>query len=175
MSDNWKDQTVQDGREFWDGIASKYAKSPIKNMEAYNRTLDRTRSYLSKDDRVLEVGCGTGSTALLLAGDVARIAARDISAKMIEIAKGKARDGKVENVEFVQEALSDATMEKEAFDAVLAFSFLHLLEDTPKAIGQIRERLKSGGVFISKTPCLADNGWFFRILIPVMRAIGYAP
>ena len=52
--------------KFWDKAAAKYAKSPIEDIEAYNYTIGRTRSYLSPTDRVLEVGCGTGSTALLL-------------------------------------------------------------------------------------------------------------
>ena len=72
--------------KFWDKIAAKYAKSPIKNMEAYNQTMDRTKSHLAKDDSVLEVGCGTGSTALLLADSVQHITASDISANMIDIA-----------------------------------------------------------------------------------------
>ena len=59
---------MQQAETFWDGAAENYAKSPIRDVEAYNYTLERTRTYLSPTDKVLEVGCGTGSTALLLAG-----------------------------------------------------------------------------------------------------------
>ena len=52
---------MKNAAQFWDGQAEKYAKKPIANMQAYNATLDRTRSYLAKDQHVLEVGCGTGS------------------------------------------------------------------------------------------------------------------
>ena len=31
---------------FWDRIARKYAADPIKDMDGYPRTLDRTRHYL---------------------------------------------------------------------------------------------------------------------------------
>ena len=61
---------MQETMKFWDGIAEKYAKRPISDMAAYEYTLGRTRSYLKPEDQVLELGCGTGSTALLLAGDV---------------------------------------------------------------------------------------------------------
>jgi len=54
---------------FWDKRAKKYASSPIKNKQAYTETMDRTKAHLSIDDKVLEIGCGTGSTTLLLAGD----------------------------------------------------------------------------------------------------------
>jgi ubiquinone/menaquinone biosynthesis C-methylase UbiE len=91
--------------KFWDKVANKYAATPIKDVQAYERTMDRTRTYLSKKDSVLEVGCGTGSTALLLAGSVNRITASDISSNMIDIARGKAKDQRVANVRFIQSDL----------------------------------------------------------------------
>jgi hypothetical protein len=48
-------------------------------METYDRTLDSTRKYLSPDHDVLEVGYGTGATALRLASSVKRIVATDIA------------------------------------------------------------------------------------------------
>jgi ubiquinone/menaquinone biosynthesis C-methylase UbiE len=55
-----------------------------------NKTLDCTRKHLSASDNVLEVGCGTGTTALLLAPSVKQITASDISSRTIEIAREKA-------------------------------------------------------------------------------------
>jgi len=86
--------------KFWDKHAKKYSKRPIKDMQSYNQTMDRTKSHLSKDDSVLEIGCGTGSTALLLAGSVQHITARDISGKMIDIANAKAKDQQIGNATF---------------------------------------------------------------------------
>ena len=73
---------------FWDKAAEKYAKSAIADPDAYEYTLGRTRTYLKPTDNVLELGCGTGSTALVLASDVAKISAVDISKGMLEIARG---------------------------------------------------------------------------------------
>lgn len=89
--------------EFWDGIARKYAARPIKNMPAYERTLERAQSYLAAGDHALEVGCGTGTTALKLAPHVRHITATDVSAEMIAIAREKA--GRTANVTFRQAAL----------------------------------------------------------------------
>ena len=78
---------------------------------------------------------------------------------MIDIAKGKANDQKVENADFVRATPFDDVVEEESCDAVLAFNFLHLLEDTPAGIRRIRDLLKPDGVFISKTVCLSGKGW----------------
>ena len=74
---------------FWDRAARKYAKSPIGNVPAYEKTMERVQSHLSPTDHVLEVGCGTGSTAILLAPFVAEYRGTDISNEMIQIANEK--------------------------------------------------------------------------------------
>lgn len=166
---------MSNAEAFWDRMAAGYAKRPVKDMDAYNRTLERTRSYLSRDDKVLEIGCGTGTTALRLADGVKHITATDISSNMIEIARGKARDQAAENVSFVQATLSDHTFEKASFDAVLAFNIFHLLRDIPAATREIRELLAPQGVFISKTPCLAEKNNLLRVPIFLMKTLGFAP
>lgn len=161
--------------KFWDKLAKKYAKQPIKDVHAYNQTMERTKAHLSKDDVVLEFGCGTGSTAMLLADNVDRITGSDISSNMIEIAKAKARDQQAENVTFVKGTLFDDTLEEESISVVLAFNILHLLEDLPTSIRRVNALLKPDGLFVSKTVCMAGNGAFLRVLIPIMRSLGLAP
>lgn len=160
---------------FWDKIADKYAASPIKNMDAYEQTLERTRSYLSTDQDVLEVGCGTGSTALLLAPNVQHMTATDISRRMIEIGEGKARDQKVQNVTFRQAALPDVALAPESFDTILCYNTLHLVTDLPAVLQNLRGALKPGGVFVSKTVCLAQQTRLWAIPIRLMRLVGKAP
>lgn len=164
---------------FWDDAAAKYSKSPIKNMPAYIQTMDRTKVHLAKGDKVLEIGCGTGSTALLLADSVAHITSTDISAKMIDIAKGKLADQQVHNVDFMQATVFDDTLKPGSYDAILAYNFLHLLDNPEDAVARVRDLLKPGGVFISKTVCLASGNPItrpvFRVLIALMQLVGKAP
>lgn len=161
--------------KFWDKVADKYAASPIKNMEAYEQTMAHTRACLSADQNVLEVGCGTGSTALLLAPDVKKMTASDISKRMIEIGEGKAQDQNVDNVTFRQGALPDETLARESFDTILCYNALHLVPDLPVVLRNLRGALKPGGVFISKTPCLAQQTRLWGIPIFLLRLIGKAP
>lgn len=160
---------------FWDRIAPAYAASPIKDMEAYEATLARTRAYLEKTHEVLEVGCGTGSTAVRLAPCVARITASDISEIMLEIGSGRARDAGVDNVEFAQAALPDPSLETGSYDAVLAFNTLHLVPDLPAVLRNLHCALKPGGTLISKTICMAEQSRLWAIPLFVLRMIGKAP
>jgi 2-polyprenyl-3-methyl-5-hydroxy-6-metoxy-1,4-benzoquinol methylase len=171
---------MQDPALFWDRVAEKYARRKIGDMSSYTYTLDRTRSYLSPQDRVLELGCGTGSTALLLAEGVAEVTASDLSAEMIRIGKAKALDQKVANVRFVTADLFDDALDQGPYDAVLTLNLLHLLEDPAAAARRIYDRLKSGGVFISKTVCAPTEGWgvklrLIKLILPVMQWLGKAP
>lgn len=161
--------------EFWDRIADKYAASPIKNMAAYEQTMERVRAYLSTDQHILEVGCGTGSTALLLAPAVRHVTATDISQRMVEIGQAKARDQGVDAVTFRRAALPDAALAPNAFDAILCFNTLHLVTDLPATLRNLHGALKPGGVFISKTVCLAEQTRLWAIPIAILRLVGKAP
>ena len=171
---------MKSAEAFWDNAAAKYAKSPIRDMEAYNFTLGRTCAHLSPTDTVLELGCGTGSTALLLAPKVERIVASDVSGAMIRIAAEKARQQGVSNVDFVTAELLDDAIPAGPYDAVLALNLLHLIEDLDQALRRIHALLKPGGVFVSKTVCKPGKGApphfrLMRLLIPIMQFLGKAP
>jgi len=160
---------------FWDRIACKYSADPIKDMDGYARTLDRTRHYLRASDNVLELGCGTGTTALKHAAHVSRILATDFSGEMIQIAREKAAAQVCANIDFVVAGPESAPWPDDTFDAVLAFNLWHLVTDRTSALANVRRVLKPGGLFISKTPCLAEMNPLIRLALPVMRLVGKAP
>lgn len=164
--------------QFWDRIAPKYARSQIQDEVAYRRGLERTRSYLKPADHVLELGCGTGSTAMELAADVASITASDLSQGMLDQGKLRAQDSDVNNLSFHCAAVEAAP--QGPFDVILAFNLLHLVPNPDAALREIACRLRPGGLFISKTPCLGERRrsakyWMYRVMIPLMRLVGKAP
>lgn len=163
---------------FWDKIAAKYASDPVRDESAYQHTLERTKSYLLPSDHVLELGAGTGSTAILLAPGVGHITASDYSANMLEQARAKPEVAALKNLTFVQADVFDPILTDRSYDAVLAHSLIHLVPDTPKLLDHINGLLKPGGMFISKTACLGGRGWVLRLIrmvIPIAKLLGKAP
>ena len=159
---------------FWDRVAPRYAARPIDDPDAYAATLERARAHLGPDERALELGAGTGATAVALAPCVAEYRATDLSPKMVEIGRARPEAAGLAHLTFdvapAREALAGGP-----WDAVLAFNLLHLLDDLPGALGQIRDALVPGGRLISKTPCLADLGLWLRVVVPAMQLVGKAP
>ena len=159
---------------FWDRIAPRYSRQPISNPDAYEATLARVKTYLSESDRALELGCGTGSTALILAPFVRAYEATDVSQGMIDIAIDKAWNASVPNVSFRRAGVEAAEHAGAAPDVVLAFNLLHLVPDAEAALAMIRDLLPDGGLFISKTPCIGEK-WYYRPIVAAMRLVGKAP
>jgi ubiquinone/menaquinone biosynthesis C-methylase UbiE len=165
----------KDRSAFWDRVARRYEKMPVRNPASYETTLDRVRAHLGPEDHVLELGCGTGSTALLLAPSVAHYTAADISAEMIAIAREKQAKAEIENVVFHISELDDGSLPMEPLDAVLAFNVLHLFPDRPAIFAEVLRRLRPGGLFISKTPCLGGRYRVLQPLVASLRFFGKAP
>jgi SAM-dependent methyltransferase len=166
-----KTMTHDRSMRFWDRIAKRYAARQIKDVAAYEALLADVAARLKPGDRVLEIGCGTGGTAIRLASHVASYTATDFSAEMISIAQSKpAPDALHFETADAQRALDDAP-----FDAICAFNVLHLVDDLPGLLRQIHSALKPGGLLISKTWCFADLGWKFRLFFAVLRLIGMFP
>ncbi len=161
--------------KFWDKIAEKYAKQPIADEVTYQKKLQVTREYFRPDLEMLELGCGTGSTAIQHAPDVKSIRAVDMSSKMIEIAQREAEKRKITNVSFEQSTIEELSVPDRSFDMVLALSLLHLLEDKEAAIAKIHTMLKPSGVFITSTACLGDTMKFFKIIGPIGKFFGLIP
>ncbi|MEM6577277.1 MAG: methyltransferase domain-containing protein [Pseudomonadota bacterium] len=168
---------MQTDAAFWTRVAPKYAKRPISDLTSYEHTLSRIRDNISPTSKVLELGCGTGGTALKLAGDAAEILATDISEGMISEAMKRPQ---ADNVRFAVAEVFSPTLEKHEFDVVLALNLIHLLPNTTEYLNRVRALLKPGALFISKTPCLSDGNLGFKFglmkaAIPIMQWMGKAP
>ena len=160
---------------FWNKLADKYSRRPVADEATYQKKLEVTRQYFQPDMEVLEIGCGTGSTAIAHAPYVGHIRATDLSARMIEIAKDRAKVAGIENVTFEASSIDALDVPDASVDVVMAHSVLHLLEDKEQVIADVHKMLKPGGVFVSSTACIGDMMLPLRLIIPVGRLLRLFP
>jgi len=166
---------MSDTSKFWNKIAQKYAKTPVRDQEGYQAKLDHTQTFFTAETRLFEYGCGTGTTALHHAPQVKEVLATDISEEMLAIARDKKAAADINNVRFENWNIETDPVTKNDFDTVMAHSVLHLVDDLPAVLQKTRDLLKPDGVFISSTICLGEWNPLFRPLFVIMKLFGKAP
>lgn len=161
--------------KFWNRVAVRYSQQPLDDEASFHEMINLTQQYLRASMEVLENGCGTGSTAIILAPYVKHIHTVDISSKMIEIARAKAQTNNIGNISFQQSPFEALDNEANAVDVVIAFNLLHLLENKENAVAAIYKSLIPGGLFISNTVCFDNNMHFLKLFAPIGRLLGLMP
>ncbi len=161
--------------DFWNRVSEKYAAKPIKDGAAYERKLSLTQDQLASWMGVLELGCGTGTTAIHHASFVKVIHAVDISPKMIDIARHRASEAGVINITFECKPVETLDLQERSQDVVMAHSILHLVADPAQLIEQVYRWLRPGGLFISNTTCIGEVSLWLRALIILGQAARQVP
>jgi cyclopropane fatty-acyl-phospholipid synthase-like methyltransferase len=98
-------------------------------------------------DRVLDVGCGTGSATVLAAGKAKEVVGIDLSPDMIELAWAKVREQNIPNTHLASTSVEDY-QPVQAFDKVISsFMIPHVKpECRPSIYACMFNFLKPGGV-----------------------------
>ena len=162
-------------KHFWNWNAERYSRQPISDEASYQKKIAITQRFLTPEMHVVEFGCGTGSTAVLHAPKVKSYHAIDVSEKMIEIARGKASEAGLTNIEFSVGTLEEVALPAASCDAVLGLNILHLLPDLDGTLQTIARITKPGGYFVSSTICLENLRGGLRWLGLATRALPVSP
>lgn len=140
--------------ESWDRAASLYVaqRHPHSVRISYGRDLpDDAELRLVpnlRDKRVLELGCGGGSNAVVMAKAGAKVIAIDASQAMLTIAESHAVDNKTK-VEFHHGDLAElAWLRAESIEFALSVGVLAEVEDLDRALRQIHRVLRAGSSFV---------------------------
>lgn len=96
-------------------------------------------------ENALEIGCGTGAFARLLAKRSKRVTALDLSLEMIRIAR--ARSNTIHNLEFQLADVMTYNFPESCFDYVCSIATLHHLQQRELLL-KIKKALKPGGVLV---------------------------
>ncbi len=123
---------------------------------AYDRRDELTQGWVSKWlaeqldgvgwKAAVDLGCGTGRTALLLAEHYESVLAVDISLKMIEIARQKRPHPRVR---YEQMGIDSV---RGSFDLVLSIAVLHHVPDLDRTLAHIKSLVAPGGLAILVDP-----------------------
>ncbi|WP_340381794.1 class I SAM-dependent methyltransferase [Streptomyces sp. SS7] len=137
---------MAEARVDWDAEAANFDEEPdhgLRDPEVRAAWAERLRGWLpGRACDVLDLGCGTGSLALLAAEQGHRVTGVDLSAPMIERARAKlaGRDA----VFLLGDAAAPPVGDRR-FDTVLVRHVLWALPDTARALRHWRGLLRPGG------------------------------
>jgi SAM-dependent methyltransferase len=105
-------------------------------------------------ERALEIGCGRGEFARLLATRARSVVAIDLSAQMIRLAKS--RSANHPNIEYLLGDVMSLSLPAQGYDCIVSMATLHHLP-LGEALRKIRDALKPNGVLIIHDLVAADG------------------
>ncbi len=122
-----------------------------KNYEKECDFIEETfKKYGYRPESILDLGCGTGNHALILAQRGYKVTGVDRSAPMLENAKRKAQDAAL-NIKFVEGDIANIALDGK-FDAVISMFAVMSYQTTNADVAAVcknaNKALVSGGVFI---------------------------
>ncbi len=143
MSGVEAERKVAANRRWFDRWASRYETGPISGWLAQIQDSALAALELRPDDRLLDVGCGTGA-AVRRAADIVREAVGvDVSLGMLAQAESLA--GGLSNVGFVEADSARLPFEDEHFTAILCTTSFHHYSDPASAVREMARVLSRGG------------------------------
>ncbi len=160
----------------WNAVAAPWLRLEADLERAHQTVLDglMRRARLAPGQRVLDVGCGTGSSLIAAAaavGEDGRVTGVDIAPPLAERARAKAR----RNVEVI---VGDAGTigHDRPFDAAISLFGTMFFADTKSAFLTIRKAVTPGGRFVfSAWSAPPRNPWFGIPRASVEAHVGSLP
>ncbi len=113
--------------DMWNSMAQSFNEQRIPSF-ADNKFLQllQRNNMFSLDSLVLDVGCGPGKYTLALAERCKKCVGVDLSPRMIEIAKQKKVEEKLENIEFYCADWHEVNLQQMGFEKKFDLVFAHL-------------------------------------------------
>lgn len=171
--------TATDGYIYWNGEGGE---TWVRNMDrteanmASMATVLLTRAAPRPGERVLDIGCGGGTTSRALAAQVAPdgdVVAVDISETILRVAGERHRG--VTNLRFLQADAGAVNLGEQCFDLVFSRFGVMFFTDPVAAFVNLRRSLKPGGrmVFMCWRG-MAENVWIAAPTAAAVATLGQA-
>jgi ubiquinone/menaquinone biosynthesis C-methylase UbiE len=127
--------------------AADFYDAPANSWDRFGRrTIERLR--LPPGARVLDVCCESGGSTIPAARTVGPrgfVLGIDLAEKLLELARAKARDRKLENVDFRLGDMLDLAVPEAPFDVVVCVFGIFFVPDMPAAVQELWRVVRPGG------------------------------
>ena len=141
------------------------------------RSLLIDQAMIVAGHRVLDVGCGTGTLAVMVKrrNPAAEVVGLDADAEALRIASSKAEEADVE-IEFHEALAWEAPFSEGSYDRVLSSLVFHHLRpaDKRRTLARIRDWLRPGGELHIADWGRAQNGGMRALFLAVQLLDGFA-
>jgi ubiquinone/menaquinone biosynthesis C-methylase UbiE len=144
-------QLTNSNREYFREWANEY-DSTLGKVKRHHKLLDLVveRSGVTGNDRVLDIGCGTGLLSLKFLNKAdCTITAIDSSAQMLEIFREKIETCNLSGkIHCKQKSAEDMDFKSNQFDIIASTVVLHHVKLKEPVIDKVYDYLKDGGRFV---------------------------
>lgn len=133
------------------------------------------RMGIRPGDEVLEVGVGTGLNLALYPRDC-RVTAVDLSAPMLDKARGRVRRHGWRHVRLLEMDAAELTFADESFDTVYAPYLVSVVPDPVKVVREMRRVCRCGGTLVVLNHFRSAHrmlSWIERAVSPLTVHIGF--
>lgn len=149
------------------GTRVEPVESPVEYFDLlgqtkWSRGLQRSMMHwigLTGQQNVLEVGCGTGQFAALLAQRAHKVVALDSSKRMLVQAESNFAGMGVNNVETVLGNVRALPFADDTFDVVICMNLVFLFEDETVPMRELTRVVRPGGHVLVLGPSSQMNPW----------------
>jgi ubiquinone/menaquinone biosynthesis C-methylase UbiE len=141
------DPAKQKAATTYNAASDHFDDSPLAFWDRYGRrTVERLQ--LRPGSSVLDVGCGSGASAIpaaTLVGPSGRVVGADLAGQLLELARTKAHANKLENIEFLEADMEQLGYPNESFDAVVCVFAIFFVPDMVKQVRELWRMVRPGG------------------------------
>ena len=154
--------------EPWDLVVEGYDEINRPFLEQFSRSGLAMLGY-GPETRVIDIACGPGTTALLLAPQVRRITCVDFSAGMLDQLRRNASSAGADNLDVVQADGQALPVADRGFDLGVSMFGLMFFPDRARGFAELCRVLKPGGQVLVSSWAPADRSPLIETVFASLR------